>query len=298
MLYDFIIPEIFNISTIPRTTLSYRKIREKRGETGGKTNEYFHKKKYRLFLLFLFSFSPSQKQTPGMSVRPKDKSICLLTQQRRRETRGNRNTNPSLPLPETFEKIKNPGKLIRIRTRLTHRAQHYVWKTYCVERKLFAKKKKKKKKETRKRDKEGRTEGEGGGARRYRSLSTEIPRPGGVFHHFLQDSWNIETRSSKRASGTRDRGLSSIITDVNYVRTWIGTRGDYGAGVNGRVRGQRKPEPVDECARCRTAKSAHARPDGACVLAHGVWPRVGNICKPNFNTGINLTRGGRRVWGS
>lgn len=79
------------------------------------------------------------------------------------------------------------------------------------------------------------------------------------------------------------------------MRTWIGTRGDYGAGVNGRVRGQRKPEPVDECARCRTAKSAHARPDGACVLAHGVWPRVGNICKPNFNTGINLTRGGRRV---
>lgn len=52
-------------------------------------------------------------------------------------------------------------------------------------RKLFAKEgKKKKKRETRKRDEEGKIGGEG----RYRSLSTEIPRPGGVFHHFLQDS--------------------------------------------------------------------------------------------------------------
>lgn len=202
MLYDFIIPEIFNISTIPRTTLSYRKIREKRGETEGKTNEYFHKKKYRLFLLFLFSFSPSQKQTPGMSVRPKDKSICLLTQQRRRETRGNRNTNPSLPLPETFEKIKNPGKLIRIRTRLTHRAQHYVWKTYCVERKLFAKKKKKKKKETRKRDKEGRKREKEEGRVGTAHCRLKFPGPGAFSTTFCR---TVETSKRGRASERVER---------------------------------------------------------------------------------------------
>lgn len=89
----------------------------------------------------------------------------------------------------------------------------------------------------------------------------KFPGPGAFSTTFYR---TVETSKRGRASERveRGRGLSSsIITDVNYVRTWIGTRGDYGAGWNGRVRGQRKPEPVDECARCRTlAKSAHARP--------------------------------------
>lgn len=73
MLYDFIIPEIFNISTIPRTTLSYRKIREKRGETRGKRTDISTKieKNTRFFFFFLSLFPPppplSQEQTPGTS---------------------------------------------------------------------------------------------------------------------------------------------------------------------------------------------------------------------------------------
>lgn len=41
-------------------------------------------------------------------------------------------------------------------------------------------------------------------------------------------------------------------------------RGGRRERVNGRVRGQRKPEPVDECARCRTAEEC-TRSTGRCV---------------------------------
>lgn len=65
MLYDFIIPEIFNISTIPRTTLSYRKIREKRGETGGENERIFPQKKIPAFSSFSFFFFPLPETNPG-----------------------------------------------------------------------------------------------------------------------------------------------------------------------------------------------------------------------------------------